>query len=149
MEQKNAVQEDPRFFKALAKRVVDAWESMNIKNVAPFFSKDPSLIFFDAAPLKYIGWETYEKASAENFTGRFIHQKFALYDDAVVRQIGNMAFTAFTLHLDVTTAEGKKIAEDGRVTIIWEKQGNEWLIVHEHLSISQTLPPLKKSNKTE
>ena len=136
--------EDDDFFKDLSVQLTFAWESMDVSKVAKFFSKEPNLMFFDAAPLKYIGWENYEKSSLENFTYRFTHQKFKLYDDMIVRRNGNLAVTAFTLHLDVTKADGEKIDTDGRVTFVWEKQGDQWLIVHEHLSIPQVLPPINK-----
>jgi len=134
--------EDDDFFKDLSIQLTFAWESMDLSKVAKFFSKESDLMFFDAAPLKYIGWEKYEKTSLENFTYRFTHQKFKIYDDMIVRRSGNLAVTAFTLHLDVTKTDGEKIDTDGRVTYVWEKQGDQWLIVHEHVSLPQVLPPI-------
>jgi ketosteroid isomerase-like protein len=40
--------------------------------------------------------------------------------------------------------DGSKEAMDGRWTLVWEKRGDDWLVVHEHFSVPLGPPPAKK-----
>ena len=33
-----------------------AWSDLDPAEAAPFYAKDPGLVFFDIAPMKYTGW---------------------------------------------------------------------------------------------
>jgi ketosteroid isomerase-like protein len=131
-----------RTIRDLTVRLVFAWESCDVERVEPFFTGDPDALFFDAAPLKYIGWAAYKKASVENFTYRFPRQKFQIHDDMIVVHSGDLAVSGFTLHLYTETTDGEPLDADGRCTFVWQRQGERWVIVHEHLSLPQELPPI-------
>src|SRR5947207_2867425 len=62
-------------FKALTQKVMDGWATLDGKNAAPFYVKDPGATFFDIAPMKYVGWPAYEagfaKTIADYNSGKF------------------------------------------------------------------------------
>ena len=110
-----------------------AWSTMNPDNAARFYAKDAKLVFYDIAPLKYIGWSDYEKGARAMFSG-FESLKLTGKGDLSVTRRGNIAWTTTTFHLSVKPKSGAPMELDGRHTVIWEKRGARWLIVHEHFS---------------
>ena len=127
-------------FKALMRRTLDAWETLDPAKAAPFYAKEPGRTFYDIAPLKYTGWAEYE-AGVKKLVGNWVSLKFTLQPDAQVERRGNLAWGTATLHADIVTKEGAKEPLDGRWTVVWEKQGENWLIVHEHTSMPIPAPP--------
>ena len=57
---------------------------------------------------------------------------------------GKEAWTTATFRADAVTKEGASQSLQGRWTAVWEKRGNDWLIVHEHTSV-----PLPAPSKSE
>ncbi len=45
-----------------------------------------------------------------------------------------MALTTLTFHLSGKQKDGSVLELDCRHTIVWEKRGPRWLIIHEHIS---------------
>jgi hemoglobin len=125
-------------FKALMRKELDAWETLDPTKVAAFYAKDADNTFFDLAPLKYKGWAEYEEG-AKKVLADFASVKFTINDDAQVHQHGNLGWATATFHADFVTKSGGKEPMDARWTLVWEKRGKDWLIVHEHVSVP--LPP--------
>lgn len=121
-------------FKQLITRYYDAWNSGKPDKAAPFYAKDPELVFFDLAPLKYTGWEEYKQGVQKNLFDNMTEGKLTPNDDVKVTRRGSVAWTTLTLHYDLKMKDGKNSVGDGRHTAIWEKRGGKWLIVHEQLS---------------
>jgi ketosteroid isomerase-like protein len=126
-------------FKALTRKIADAWETMDPAKAAPLYAKDATLAFYDAAPLKYTGWADYASGSATMFAG-FSSIKFTLNDDLQTQRRGNVAWATTTARIDVVNKDGSKMPLDVRWTLIWEKRGNDWLVVHEHGSTPLAMP---------
>lgn len=124
--------------KALMRRELDAWETLDPAKAAAFYAKDADNAFFDIAPLKYKGWAEYEEG-AKKVLADFASGKFTINDDARAHQHGNLAWATATFHADFVTKSGGKVPMDVRWTVVWEKRGKDWLIVHEH--VSAPLPP--------
>ncbi len=125
--------------KALMEQIAEAWSSMNPENATKYYDKTPSDVFFDAAPLKYTGWDDYLKGSKE-FISTLKSLKFKANDDATVHHMGNFAYGTATVHMDMTDKNDKTQSLDGRWTVVWEKKGADWLIVHEHFSMPMEMP---------
>ncbi len=121
-------------FKGMFRKTAAAWQTLDPSKAAPFYAKDATLAFFDLAPLKYAGWDDYAAGAAKVFGG-FSSIKISLNDDMRAQRRGNMAWATSTAHIDLVNKDGSKTPLDVRWTIIWEKRGNDWLIVHEHASI--------------
>jgi ketosteroid isomerase-like protein len=64
--------------------------------------------------------------------------------DAVPHQRGNLAWATTTWQADSVKKDGSKEAMDGGWTVVWEKRGADWLVVHEHFSVPLGPPPTKK-----
>jgi hemoglobin len=127
-------------FKALMRKTLDAWETLNPANAAPFYAKDADNVYFDIAPLKYTGWAEYAAGVSKNFPD-VAAVKFTLGDDVRIHPHGNLTWATAGLHFDLTTRNGATQPLDGRWTVIWEKRGKDWLIVHEHVSAPLASPP--------
>lgn len=126
-------------FKALAQRTLEAWETLDPANAAPFYAKEGQRVFFDLSPLKYTGWVEYSEG-VKKVLANFASVKFTLGEDAQVSRRGNWALMTATLHFDVLTKDASKQALDARWTLLWEKYGKDWLITHEHLSVPLAMP---------
>lgn len=131
-------------FKDMLRKTIDAWETMDPAKAAPFYATDEKdLAFFDVEPLKYTGWGEYAEGTKKVFAD-FATLKATINPDARVEQKGNLAWATATIHFDATMKkDGSKMPIDARWTVIWEKKGDKWLIVHEHVSapLSPPCPP--------
>ena len=119
------------------------WGTGNIAEAGKMYAKDADLVFYDLEPLKYRGWGEYSKGVVPNVLEKFERVKFTLNDDLKATVRGNVAWTTVTVHTDGTLKAGGAMQADLRHTIIWEKRGGRWLIVHEHVSVPSKLPAPK------
>lgn len=123
-------------------QIMDAWSTMDPSKPAPFYSTDKGNVYYDIAPLKYVGWAAYAEGVQKVFAD-FSSLKLAVAKDAAVHTRGNLTWGTATWHMDVVLKDGKKEAMDGRWTVIWQKTGDDWLIVHEHVSVPLPSEPPK------
>ncbi len=126
-------------FRTLMQTTLAAWETLDPKNPAPFYAQEADHVFFDITPLQYQGWAEYAEGVKKVLAG-FSSLKFTLADDVRAHPHGNLAWATATWHADVVTKQGAKEGLDGRWTVVWEKRGNDWLIVHEHVSVPLPAP---------
>lgn len=149
-EKKPAARRDPARsttdFKALMQKNLEAWQTLDPANAAPFYAKQADQVFFDVAPLKYAGWTEYAEGAKKILAG-FASLKFTLGDDVRTHQHGNLAWATATWHGDAVMKEGAPVPLDGRWTVVWERRGKDWLIVHEHVSIPMA-PPVEKAGQS-
>jgi ketosteroid isomerase-like protein len=126
-------------FKSLMQRIWAAWETLDPSKAAPFYSKGADRVFFDIAPLKYTGWPDYAQGVTKVLAD-YTAAKFALGQDAQAHRRGNFAWGTATWHGELTKKNGGTDTMDGRWTVLWEKRGGDWLIVHEHVSVPLSPP---------
>lgn len=119
--------------KALMQKIIEAWQTMNPDNPAKYYDKSADRVFYDVAPVKYVGWQQYEQGSRAMFP-TIESLKFKLNDDATVHRAGNFAWGTATVHTDMTLKGGQPQSLEARWTVVWEKKGANWLIVHDHFS---------------
>ncbi len=123
-----------------------AWESMDAKKPEPFYAKEADNVYYDVAPLKYTGWPAY----AEGVTKIWENMKsirFTMGPDFRATRVGDIAWVTYTMKADVEQKYGPKLSLDARVTQIFEKQGDQWLVVHEHVSVPGPEPPPPPAEK--
>jgi ketosteroid isomerase-like protein len=118
--------------KALMQKLLDGWSTLDPANVAAHYPQGPHT-YFDIAPLKYNDWDEYAEG-VKKLGANYQSFKMTLNDDAVVHQHGDLVWATATIKEDATLKSGKREMATFRWTIIWEKQGGRWLIVHEHTS---------------
>jgi ketosteroid isomerase-like protein len=118
--------------KAYLQKLMEGWSAGNPANMAQYY--DPGdYTFFDIAPLKYSNWAEYLKGVTE-LLKPYKSFKLTVNDDAQIHTDGNLTWTTATLKEDAITSGGKHELATLRWTVIFEKQGGKWLIVHEHTS---------------
>ena len=125
-------------FKALMSKICEAWSSGDPAKAGVYYAKNPGFVFYDVAPLKYTGWSEYAAGAAQLFA-TYTSLSVKSTGDENAHQRGNVAWGTATLKLEGTKKDGTKDTFDARWTVIWEKRGNDWLIVHDHTSVP--LPP--------
>ena len=135
-------------FKARMQQIMDAWSTLDPSKAAPFYSPDKGNVFYDIAPLKYVGWAAYAQGF-QQVASDFSSIKMAVGKDAAAHTRGNLAWGTATWHMDVVMKDGKKEAMDGRWTAIWQKTGDDWLVVHEHVSVPLPEPAKPEPAKKE
>jgi ketosteroid isomerase-like protein len=118
--------------KAYLQKLMDGWSAGNPANMAQYYDQG-DYTFFDIVPLKYNNWAEYQKGVEEVLKG-YKSFKLTVNDDAQMHTDGNLTWAAATLKEDAITAAGKHELATLRWTVIFEKQGGKWLIVHEHTS---------------
>jgi ketosteroid isomerase-like protein len=122
-------------FNDLIARYYKAWNTLNPDNVSFLYAQDTGLVFFDIAPLKYSGgWPEYRDNFKKNVAPGFSALTLTPNNDVKVTRRGNIALTTLTFHLSAKQKDGTAMELDGRHTIVWEKRGGKWLIIHEHVS---------------
>lgn len=121
-------------FQALTKQYFESYEKLDVAATAPFFAKDPDLVFYDVSPMKFTGWAEYEKA-LRGLLARYSSLTITAKDDFRTTQRGNIAWVTATIHISGQQKSGSTLKLDGRFTGIWEKRGKLWLLVHEHYSV--------------
>ena len=122
-------------FNDLIKRYYTAWSTLNPDNASFLYAKDADLVFFDIAPLKYSGgWAEYRDNFKKNVAPGFSSLTLTPNSDVRLKRSGNMALTTLTFHLAAKQKDGGALEFDARHTIVWEKRGGQWLIIHEHVS---------------
>ena len=125
-------------FHPLMQQVWDAWGTLDPANAARFYSKDSERTFFDLAPLKYTGWSDYA-AGVKKVFADYSSAKFTLASEHVMQR-PLLAWASATGHATLTKKTGSKDDFDFRWTVVWEKEGSDWLIIHEHVSVPMAPP---------
>jgi len=118
--------------KGLLQKIWDGWSTLDVSKVSEFYALGPHT-FFDITPLKYSSWDEYQK-NVVNVLAGFKTAKFTVNDDAELHPAGNYTWATATVKEDATMKSGKREMSNFRWTVVFEKQGGKWLIVHEHVS---------------
>jgi ketosteroid isomerase-like protein len=120
-------------FKALMQRIWDAWSSGDPANAAPFYSKGADHVFFDVTPVKYDDWSQYNDG-VKKVLANFQSAKFKVNHDARVHRLANYAWATSTVDADLIPKNGSEEKATWRWTVVWQRSGRKWLIIHEHIS---------------
>lgn len=119
--------------KAHCQKIWDGWSTLNPDNVSDFYASGAHT-FFDIAPLKYSSWDEY-KAGVRKELADYKSAKFTVNDDLQLHPIGTHTWGTATVNFEMTHKDGKVEKGDMRWTVVFHKQGDKWLIVHEHVSV--------------
>lgn len=118
--------------RALMEKIWAGWSTLNTDNVAGFYAKGPHT-FYDIAPLKYGSWDEYA-AGVKKELSDYKTAACTVNDDSQIHPAGETAWGSATVKCDMTRTSGKVEMSQFRWTVIWQKEGGQWLIVHEHVS---------------
>ena len=131
-------------FQVLMQKIFKAWSSTDPSGVAQYYAQGPGHVYYDIAPLKYNGWQEYAEGY-KKLIADYSSVKFTLDPDARAHQRGNMAWATATWKGKLLKKDGTKETLEGRWTAVFEKRGDNWIIVHDHFSLPLPSPaPLKQ-----
>ena len=83
---------------------------------------------------EYTSWKEYHDNFKNNVGPGFSSLTITPNNDVKIKRSGTLALTTLTFHLSANQKDGTALEFDGRHTIVWEKRGAKWLIIHEHVS---------------
>ena len=126
--------------RATLEKLYAAWSDLDPAKTAQFYAKDADLAFFDVAPMKYNGWAEYAAGVPQAFAA-YRSGKFTLNDDLGVHRHGSWAWATATWHAELTKKDGSQEHVEGRYSAVLEKRGEQWLVVHEHMSVPMGAAP--------
>jgi ketosteroid isomerase-like protein len=126
-------------------KVYAAWSTLDVDKVAPYYAKDPGLVFYDIAPFSFKSWSGYAEGSKQTFAG----WKSVTLDVADVQasRRGDTAWATYTLNFNIVPKTGEPMKGSARGTDILEKRGENWVIVHEHVSVPMMEPQKEEPKK--
>ncbi len=127
-------------FHALMQKIFEVWSSTDASGAAPYYAQEPGHVYYDIAPMKYNGWQEYAEGY-KKLVADCTAVKLTLGSDARAHQRGNMAWATATWRGELVKRDGSKETLEGRWTAIFEKRGDNWIIVHDHFSVALPPPP--------
>ena len=120
--------------RALMQKIMDAWATMNTALAAQFYDRSPKNIFFDDdGGVRFVGWQAYENG-IRKANEALQAVKYTVNDDVAVHRAGPYAWGTATVHSEYAFKSGRHQVMQERWTLVWMKEGGNWLVVHEHFS---------------
>lgn len=100
------------------------------------YAPDDDSVYFDLMPpVAHYSWEGFKAGLRNNpHFARVASWKLTPNDDARIFRRGDLAWTTNTFGISAKFKDGTALEAQGRVTVIWEKRGDTWWIVHDHAS---------------
>jgi uncharacterized protein (TIGR02246 family) len=118
---------------ALEKRFAAAVNAKDPAKIMAVYARSGLFVFDATPPRQYVGWEAYKKDWEGFFKKGFPGAiKFTVSDLAITTD-GNMAYSHSIQTIDAPGNAVPKLVV--RVTDVYRKTGDRWLIVHEHVSV--------------
>lgn len=135
--------------RALEAAFAKAYSNKDVTSLMAVYAPGRSLFVFDVVgpPGEYSSWDQYRDAWTHFFAMFQGSLQFAISDLSVVTS-GNVGFSRSLQHVLGTRADGKAYDITVRVTDVYEKFGDKWLIVQEHVSLPinrKTFAPMLNS----
>lgn len=101
--------------------------------IRSFFAHDADmLLFFERRQLR--GWSNVETLYENMFAHALPGSVKSSYSNTDIRASGDMAYVAANFHLQVTNPQGEEMTDEGRVTVVFERRDDRWLVIHRHTS---------------
>ena len=136
--------------KHLMDKVTAGWVTLDPSKVAQYYAKEAGMAFYDIAPLKYADWSEYERGAKRTFS-LWKSIKLTINPDFQGYKNGNIAWATYTSSFEITPDRGPVMKGVARNSNVFEKRGEEWIIVHEHASVPMLdapAPPKAKAAQT-
>jgi ketosteroid isomerase-like protein len=133
-----AADADEQAIRATIHRMFENWGALNPDANDPYYAADAGAVWYDVAPLQYVGWAAYKEGVKKLFAD-VATANFKLHDDLVVHRAGKLAWVTYAWTAEMKRKDGKAETMEGRGTDILEKRKGGWVIVHEHVSVPAPL----------
>lgn len=117
--------------KQLSARIIEAYEAKDVDRLKSYYAKQPDALYFWERKMSYT-WDSISQ-TMDALTDAAARISLRLTDFRS-GGAGRIGWFAATFHIERIAKDGKKSESDGRWTIVAERSGKRWLIVHEHTS---------------
>jgi ketosteroid isomerase-like protein len=128
------IDKEEQTLQTLIPKIVNAWGSMDMTKVDPYYAKDADFTYFDIAPMKYENWQAYREGAAKLLFDPNQSLTLTVNNDLRIHRKGSLAWATFTFGVDIVNKQNAKSHLDGRWTMVLEKRPQGWMVVHEHVS---------------
>lgn len=113
---------------------VSAVNAKDINGIMAYYSPDENLVVFDAIPPRqYVGATAFRK-DWEGFLAVYPASLHAEVSDWKTEADGNLAYGHGFFRTTGPDKDGKPLDLTVRVTDVYKKINEKWLVVHEHVS---------------
>lgn len=111
-------------------------EPIDRQKIEHLYKKDTDFTGYDVAPPVggLIGWEAYAKAWYE-ILHKYKEMHFKIGDDLRVFRRGEVGWSSASYVLEGVSAGGAPFHKECRMTMVWVKEPQGWVITHEHASV--------------
>lgn len=101
-----------------------------------YYSKKDLLLYMPWAPHDgYPSWAAFSAGLAEYVCLTAAKLNVIPQTDLEATEYGDLALSTGTVEFNFEGVDGRPTKADGRQTLIWFKENEQWRVVHEHLSI--------------
>ena len=129
-------------------RFQEAWRARDLSFIRSFFAHDADmLLFFERRQLR--GWDDVETLYENMFAHALPGSVRSTYTNVDTRASGNLAYANANFHLTVTNPEGEEMTDEGRVTVVFERRDDRWVVIHRHTSFQAPPGPQRRVPRHE
>ncbi|MGH9903214.1 MAG: YybH family protein [Pyrinomonadaceae bacterium] len=114
-----------------SEQIIAAYERRDTTALKKMYARQPGALFFWERKMSY-SWPQISD-TLDSLVSAVAELKLTTSEFRSGGS-GNAGWFAATFHVERVTPAGKRFASDGRWTVVAEKAGGRWLIVHEHTS---------------
>jgi len=121
----------------------EAWKERDLSFIRDYYAHDPEmLLFFERRQLR--GWVRVETLYENMFAHALPGSVKSTYSNVDVGARGDMAYVAANFQLQVTNPQGEESTDSGRVTVVFERREDRWIVVHRHTSFQAPPGPQRR-----
>jgi len=121
----------------------EAWKARDMDFIRDYFAHDEDmLLFFERRQLR--GWDKVETLYENMFAHALPGSVKSTYSNVAIDARGDMAYVAANFHLEVRNPQGETSTDSGRVTVVFERRDDDWVVVHRHTSFQAPPGPQKR-----
>lgn len=121
----------------------EAWKARDLDFIRNFYAHNPDmLLFFERRQLR--GWDNVETLYENMFAHALAGSVVSTYSNVDAMASGDMAYVAANFHLQATNPEGERSTDEGRVSVVFERRGGNWVVVHRHTSFQAPPGPQRR-----
>jgi len=126
----------------LISQMLGAWQLGDVDKLHKCIADDVSVVNgFWAPPV--IGWENY----LADYTSQRARTQQVRLDrtNTLIRLAGKFAWACYQWDFSAVV-DGQPSAAQGQTTLVFEKRGDDWVVVHNHTSLVQASQPVTPAN---
>lgn len=120
-----------------------AWKNRDMSFIRDFYAHDENmLLFFERRQLR--GWDKVERLYENMFAHALPGSVNSTYSNLEIQARGDLAYVAANFHLEVQNPQGETMTDTGRVSVVFQRRDDKWLVVHRHTSFQAPPGPQRK-----